>query len=189
MGALLVVAFIVLDGSAFLSLRRRFSTVERSRVGRLPALSRGAGRGHDNQHLLLSAGTSGALRLAHRRRGDHERVPARDHPLHVPRHAAPQPCDRGQGRREPSHGDRLRARRDQHLVRRRVRDSHGSRIDCALDTGHVVLLVVGTVFMTALSAAMGVGIGAVVRNQVFAVIRVIVWALLVTTSSVHSSRT
>lgn len=42
-----------------------------------------------------------------------------------------------------------------------------------------MLLVVGTVFMTALWAAMGVGIGAVVRNQVFAVIGVIVWALLV----------
>jgi ABC-type transport system involved in multi-copper enzyme maturation permease subunit len=55
----------------------------------------------------------------------------------------------------------------------------GRGIDVALDTGHVVLLVVGTVFMTALWAAMGVGIGAVVRNQVFAVIGVIVWALLV----------
>jgi len=55
----------------------------------------------------------------------------------------------------------------------------GRGIDFALDTGHVVLLVVGTVFMTALWAAMGVGIGAVVRNQVFAVIGVIVWALLV----------
>ena len=39
----------------------------------------------------------------------------------------------------------------------------GRGIDFALDTGHVVLLVVGTVFMTALWAAMGVGIGAVVR--------------------------
>ena len=55
----------------------------------------------------------------------------------------------------------------------------GRGIDFALDTGHVVLLVVGTVSMTALWAAMGVGIGAVVRNQVFAVIGVIVWALLV----------
>ena len=39
----------------------------------------------------------------------------------------------------------------------------GCGIDFALDTGHVVLLVVGTVSMTALWAAMGVGIGAVVR--------------------------
>lgn len=55
----------------------------------------------------------------------------------------------------------------------------GRGIDFALDTGHVVLLVLGTVFMTALWAAMGVGIGAVVRNQVFAVIGVIVWAFFV----------
>lgn len=55
----------------------------------------------------------------------------------------------------------------------------GRGIDFALDTGHIVLLVLGTIFMTALWAAMGVGIGAVVRNQVFAVIGVIVWALLV----------
>jgi ABC-2 type transport system permease protein len=55
----------------------------------------------------------------------------------------------------------------------------GRGIDFALDTGHVALLVLGTVFMTALWAAMGVGIGAVVRNQVFAVIGVIVWAFFV----------
>jgi ABC-2 type transport system permease protein len=55
----------------------------------------------------------------------------------------------------------------------------GRGIDFALDTGHIVLLVLGTIFMTALWAAMGVGIGAVVRNQVFAVIGVIVWAFFV----------
>ena len=55
----------------------------------------------------------------------------------------------------------------------------GRGIDFALDAGHVVLLVLGTVLMTALWAAMGVGIGAVVRNQVFAVIGVIVWAFFV----------
>jgi ABC-2 type transport system permease protein len=55
----------------------------------------------------------------------------------------------------------------------------GRGIDFALDTGHVALLVLGTVLMTALWAAMGVGIGAVVRNQVFAVIGVIVWAFFV----------
>lgn len=52
-------------------------------------------------------------------------------------------------------------------------------IDFALDTGHVVLLVLGTLLMTALWAALGVGVGAVVTNQVFAVIGVIVWAFFV----------
>ena len=55
----------------------------------------------------------------------------------------------------------------------------GRGIDFALDTNHVVLLVLGTLFMTALWAALGVGLGAVVTNQVFAVIGVIVWAFFV----------
>jgi ABC-2 type transport system permease protein len=45
----------------------------------------------------------------------------------------------------------------------------------ALDTNHVLLLVLGTIAMTALWAALGVGFGAVVKNQVFAVIALIVW--------------
>jgi ABC-2 type transport system permease protein len=55
----------------------------------------------------------------------------------------------------------------------------GRGIDFALDTGHVVLLVLGTLFMTALWAALGVGLGALVKNQVFAVIGVIVWAFVI----------
>jgi ABC-2 type transport system permease protein len=55
----------------------------------------------------------------------------------------------------------------------------GRGIDFALDTSHVLLLVLGTLFVTALWAALGVGVGAVVRNQVFAVIGVIVWAFFV----------
>ena len=35
----------------------------------------------------------GAVCVAHRRDGDHERVPARDDPVDLPRHAAPQPRD------------------------------------------------------------------------------------------------
>ena len=55
----------------------------------------------------------------------------------------------------------------------------GRGIDFALDTNHVLLLVLGTLFMTAMWAALGVGLGALVRNQVFAVIGVIVWAFFV----------
>lgn len=52
-------------------------------------------------------------------------------------------------------------------------------IPLELETDHVVLLVLGTLCMTALWAALGVGLGALVRNQVFAVLGVIVWALIV----------
>ena len=52
-------------------------------------------------------------------------------------------------------------------------------IGLALDTNHVLLLVLGTLGMTALWAALGVGLGAVIQNQVFAVIGVIVWAFVV----------
>jgi ABC-2 type transport system permease protein len=55
----------------------------------------------------------------------------------------------------------------------------GRGIDFALDTSHVLLLVLGTLLMTALWAALGVGLGAVVTNQVFTVIGVIVWAFFV----------
>ena len=55
----------------------------------------------------------------------------------------------------------------------------GRGIDFALDTSHVLLLVLGTLLMTALWAALGVGLGAVVTNQVFAVIGVIIWAFFV----------
>lgn len=48
-------------------------------------------------------------------------------------------------------------------------------IDFALDTSHVLLLVFGTLVMTALWAELGVGLGALIKNQVFAVIALIVW--------------
>jgi ABC-2 type transport system permease protein len=48
-----------------------------------------------------------------------------------------------------------------------------------LGGGHVVWLVVGTPAMTAAWAALGVGLGALVRNQVFAVIGLIVWAMVI----------
>jgi ABC-2 type transport system permease protein len=48
-------------------------------------------------------------------------------------------------------------------------------VQLALDTNHVLLLVLGTVAMTALWAALGVGFGAVIKNQVFAVIALLVW--------------
>ena len=55
----------------------------------------------------------------------------------------------------------------------------GRGIDFTLDANHVLLLVFGTLLMTALWAALGVGIGAVIENQVFAVIGVIIWAFVV----------
>jgi ABC-2 type transport system permease protein len=44
-----------------------------------------------------------------------------------------------------------------------------------LDWKHILLLALGTIVMTALWAALGVGFGAVIKNQVFAVIALIIW--------------
>jgi ABC-type transport system involved in multi-copper enzyme maturation permease subunit len=52
-------------------------------------------------------------------------------------------------------------------------------IPLALETNHVIWLFVGTPVMTAAWAAIGVGLGAAVRNQVFAVIGLIVWAMVI----------
>jgi ABC-2 type transport system permease protein len=52
-------------------------------------------------------------------------------------------------------------------------------VPLTLETGDVVWLMVGTPALTAAWAAMGVGLGALVRNQVFAVIGLIVWAMVV----------
>lgn len=57
----------------------------------------------------------------------------------------------------------------------------GKGIDFALDSNHVLLLVLGSLGMTALWAALGVGIGAVVKNQVLAVVGLILWVMLVDT--------
>jgi ABC-2 type transport system permease protein len=48
-----------------------------------------------------------------------------------------------------------------------------------LSTNHILLLVLGTPLMTALWAELGVGIGAIVKNQVFAVVGLIIWTLIV----------
>ena len=52
-------------------------------------------------------------------------------------------------------------------------------IPLELGTSNVLWLVLGTPAMTAAWAAIGVGLGAVVRNQVFAVIGLIVWAMVI----------
>jgi ABC-2 type transport system permease protein len=52
-------------------------------------------------------------------------------------------------------------------------------IPLALSTGDVLWLVLGTPVLTAAWAALGVGFGALVRNQVFAVIGLIVWSMVV----------
>ena len=48
-----------------------------------------------------------------------------------------------------------------------------------LETNHVVWLILGTPSLTAAWAALGVGLGSIVRNQVFAVIGLILWATLI----------
>jgi ABC-2 type transport system permease protein len=55
----------------------------------------------------------------------------------------------------------------------------GKGIHFALDTNHVVMLVLGSLAMTALWAALGVGLGALVKNQVLAVVGLILWVMLV----------
>jgi ABC-2 type transport system permease protein len=55
----------------------------------------------------------------------------------------------------------------------------GRDIPLALSTSDVLWLVLGTPALTAAWAAIGVGVGAVVRNQVFAVIGLIVWAMVI----------
>jgi ABC-2 type transport system permease protein len=52
-------------------------------------------------------------------------------------------------------------------------------VSLLLGTGHLVEIALGTLAMTALWAAIGVGVGAVVRNQVFAVVGLIAWVLIV----------
>jgi ABC-type transport system involved in multi-copper enzyme maturation permease subunit len=52
-------------------------------------------------------------------------------------------------------------------------------IPLALSTSDVIWLVLGTPVLTAAWAALGVGFGALVRNQVFAVIGLIVWSMLI----------
>ncbi|HEY6031365.1 MAG TPA: ABC transporter permease subunit [Gaiellaceae bacterium] len=55
----------------------------------------------------------------------------------------------------------------------------GRGIPFELATGDVLWLVLGTPVLTAAWAALGVGFGALVRNQVLAVIGLVVWALVV----------
>jgi ABC-2 type transport system permease protein len=52
-------------------------------------------------------------------------------------------------------------------------------IPLELGTGHMLWLVLGTPAMTAAWAALGVGLGGMVRNQVFAVIGLIIWAMVI----------
>jgi ABC-2 type transport system permease protein len=52
-------------------------------------------------------------------------------------------------------------------------------VDAALSTRDLLLVVFGSVAVTALMAALGVGLGAVVRNQVLAVIGLVVWFMVV----------
>jgi ABC-2 type transport system permease protein len=55
----------------------------------------------------------------------------------------------------------------------------GRGVTVALSTSEVLWLVFGTPVMTAAWAALGVGFGAVIRNQVFAVIGLILWTMVI----------
>jgi ABC-2 type transport system permease protein len=52
-------------------------------------------------------------------------------------------------------------------------------IPLTLSTSDILWLVFGTPVLTAAWAALGVGFGALVRNQVFAVIGLIIWAMII----------
>jgi ABC-type transport system involved in multi-copper enzyme maturation permease subunit len=55
----------------------------------------------------------------------------------------------------------------------------GRGVDTALGARELLLVVFGSVAVTALMAALGVGLGAVIRNQVLAVIGLVVWFMVV----------
>jgi ABC-2 type transport system permease protein len=52
-------------------------------------------------------------------------------------------------------------------------------VDLVLSTRELVLIGVGSIVVAALMAALGVGVGGVLRNQVLAVIGVVVWFMVV----------
>lgn len=53
--------------------------------------------------------------------------------------------------------------------------------DVLIDSGDVRKLLLGTILMSALWAALGVGVGALVRNQVFAIVGLFAWAFVLET--------
>lgn len=55
----------------------------------------------------------------------------------------------------------------------------GRGYDVLIDAGDVRRLLVGTIVMCALWAALGVGLGAVLRNQVLAIVGLFTWVLVV----------
>jgi len=52
-------------------------------------------------------------------------------------------------------------------------------IPLALDTDDILLMAFGSIAMTALWAALGVGLGAFIRNQVFTIIGLIAWVFII----------
>jgi ABC-2 type transport system permease protein len=55
----------------------------------------------------------------------------------------------------------------------------GRGYDVLLDSADIRRLLVGTILMSALWAALGVGFGALVRNQVFAIVALFAWVFVV----------
>lgn len=56
---------------------------------------------------------------------------------------------------------------------------HGRGYDVLIDSGDVRQLLLGAIAMSALWAAVGVGLGALVRNQVFAIVGLFAWVFVV----------
>ena len=56
---------------------------------------------------------------------------------------------------------------------------HARGFDVQIDSGDVRSLLLGAIVMSALWAAVGVGIGALVRNQVFAIVGLFAWVFVV----------
>ena len=134
-------------------------------------------RGHDNQHTLLSAGTNGALFAA---------LIGMMAITSEFRHGTIRPTFVVTPHRTRVIVAKVLASLLMGVASASSRSGSPSAlgyamlaargIPLALDTNHVLLLLLGTLAMTALWAALGVGFGALVKNQVFAVIGLIVWA-------------
>ncbi len=134
----------------------------------------------ENQRELIgNGGVRRGLRSHDRRHGDDERVPARHDPCDVRLHARPHARRHRQGAREHDRRHLLRRARRGLALGSGVAMIRARGYDVLIDSGDVRSLVLGTIAMSALWAAVGVGIGALVRNQVFAIVGLFAWVFVV----------
>ena len=112
------------------------------------------------------------------RDGDDERVSPRDDPPDVPLHAGPDASGRREGAGQLLVGSASAARRGLALGAG-VAMIRARGFDVSIDSGDVRRLLLGTIVMSALWAAFGVGLGALVRNQVLAIVGLFAWVFVV----------